>query len=214
MPGVQQGFPTNLAQGSCLPGTAGIYPCKQQGSLPGFRFAAKRGWSVCIPQHRAHIPSSPGQQRACLPAQGLAGTEHAAVQGKDARCFPVFLTATAPRGSREKRASHSQQLHWQLLVTTENTVRLQAASGLKQGFGVFFHVFCSAASETLTQLCSNHPVQGFLTQKSMTQPLAITHHRNTPAKTSSYLLAEKQESQSDLASPLPTCIQHPFPGPT
>lgn len=152
---------------------------------------------------------------ACLPpCPGISSTEHAVVQGKDARCFPVFLTATAPRGSREKRASHSQQLHWQLLVTTENTVRLQAASGLKQGFGVFFHVFCSAASETLTQLCSNHPVQGFLTQKSMTQPLAITHHRNTPAKTSSYLLAEKQESQSDLASPLPTCIQHPFPGPT
>lgn len=96
----------------------------------------------------------------------------------------------------------------------ENTMRLQAAPwiGLKWGFEVFLHVFCSAASETLTQLCSDHPVQRFLIYD--TQAPAMIHHRNTPTKISSHLLAKKQESWSDLASPPPACIQHPTQGPT
>lgn len=72
-------------------------------------------------------------------------------------------------------------------------------------FWGIFHMFSSATSETLTQLCSDHPVQGFLICD--TQAPATIHHRNPPTRTSSHLLAEKQSpSQTWLLHFLPASI--------
>lgn len=101
-------------------------------------------------------------------------------------CLPACYCSQRTEGKKSftlPAALPVQRLHWQLSVTTENAVRLQAAPriGLKWGFVVFFHVFCSATSETFTQLCSDHPTQGFLIYD--TQTLAMIHHR-TPQQRS------------------------------
>lgn len=220
VPGVQQGLPTTSAQGSFLPGAAGIYPCKQQGSLPGCGFAAKCGWCVCIPQHRAHIPSSLGQQRPCLLCTGISRHRACCCPGigcKVLSCFPDCYCSQRIEGKKGLHTAGSTACPEASLAALGHHRKHCEAPGSpsersKVGLWGFFPHVLLCYRRDLTQLCSDHPTEGFLIYD--TQSLAMIHHRNTSTKTSSYLLAGKQESHSDLASPLSACIQHPTPGPT
>lgn len=120
----------------------------------------------------------------------------------------AFLIAAAPRGSRGKRASCCR-LHWQLLVTAEESHHETPGSPsdtTEMGpWGIFPHVLLCCLRDPHPALLRS-PCSGFLIYDTQAPARSTTEHPNKDQ-----LLAEEQESQPDLASPLPACIHHPTP---